>query len=380
MNSLERAQPLIEALYAGAVDPPRWQRFVQRLSDSTGGTAVVLSLELPGAVPGREIYRVGFHEDYIGRFAEYARRGLPWGPMDGPPFDKAFALASENFPDEGLEETKFYREYMKPQGFAPEAPLAHLLAVSESPIPSGIAIYRRVGARPFGAADFDLVNLLVPHLKRAFQISVRLGGIQRERLALMEVLDRIPFGIVLMDEHRQPVIANRASHKIFEQDDGISLGHGGVRAGRPAEDRALRSLIDGVLEAPDGELVPDTYMNVSRTSGGRSFQIMVSPLLEAPADSASRDAAVALFVTDSESRQGTTADVLRALYSLSPAEADLVQLLSSGHSLDEAARLRHVTMNTVRTQLKRVFAKTQTGGQAELVQMVLTGVAAVHED
>ena len=57
-----------------------------------------------------------------------------------------------------------------------------------------------------------------------------------------------------------------------------------------------------------------------------------------------------------------------------------MHLLSSGHSLDEAARLRHVTMNTVRTQLKRVFAKTQTGGQAELVQMVLTGVAAVHED
>ena len=91
-------------------------------------------------------------------------------------------------------------------------------------------------------------------------------------------------------------------------------------------------------------------------------------------------AKVAVFVTDPEHRQVSTADVLRALYSLSPAESELVQLLSSGHSLDEAARIRHVTMNTVKTQLKRVFAKTKTSGQADLVQMVLTGVSAVQED
>ena len=82
----------------------------------------------------------------------------------------------------------------------------------------------------------------------------------------------------------------------------------------------------------------------------------------------------------SSMRDSIQDDVLRALYSLSPAESELVQLLSTGHSLDEAARLRDVTINTVRTQLKRVFAKTQTSGQADLVQMVLTGVAAVHED
>ena len=380
MNSLELAQPLIEALYEGAVDPPRWQRFVQRLSDSTGGTAVVLSLELRGALPGRRAYRVGFHEEYVGVFEQYVTAGLPWGPLRGAPFVKGFGLGSERFPDEGLPETEFYREYMKPQGFAPEAPLAHLIAANESPLPSCVAIYRRVGGRPFGAADFDLVNLLVPHLKRSFEIAVRLGAIQRERLALMEVVDRLPFGIALLDEQRQLVMANRAANKIFAQDEGLSIGPGGIRTGRVSEDRALRSLLEGVLAAPEAELVPDTYMTVTRTSGGRGYQVMVSPLLEAPADSAARDAKVAVFVTDPEHRQVSTADVLRALYSLSPAESELVQLLSSGYSLDEAARKRHVTMNTVKTQLKRVFAKTKTSGQADLVQMVLTGVAAVQED
>ena len=340
----------------------------------------MVSLELPGAVPGRQAYRVGFHQSYVDKFPQHVQKGLPWGPLEGSPFDKSFGLASERFPDEKLPDTEFYRDYMKPQGFAPEAPLAHFIAANESLIPSAVAIFRRVGGRPFGAADFDLVNLLVPHLKRAFQIAVQLGGIQRERLALMEVLDRIPMGIVLMDEHRQPVIANRAAQRIFAQDDGFTLGPAGVRASRPAEDRALRSLVDAVLISPPGKLVADTFMNVTRTSGGRAYPLMVSPLLDAPAESIGRDAAVALFVTDAENRQVSTTEILRALYSLSPAESELVQLLSSGHSLEEAARMRDVTINTVRTQLKRVFAKTQTSGQADLVQMVLTGVAAVHDD
>jgi DNA-binding CsgD family transcriptional regulator len=39
-----------------------------------------------------------------------------------------------------------------------------------------------------------------------------------------------------------------------------------------------------------------------------------------------------------------------------------------------------VSINTARTQLKRVFAKTRTSGQADLVQMILTGVGAIREE
>jgi len=380
MTSLELAQPLIDALYEGAMDPPLWQRFVQRLSDSTGGTAVVLSLHLPGAVPARQTYRVGFHRDYVDTFADYMSKAPVWGPAENSPFDKGFVLASERFPDSKLQDTEFYIDFMKPQGLAPEAPLAHLIATHDSPMPSAIALFRRVGGRPFGAGDFDLVNLLVPHLKRSFEIAVTLGGVQRELLAVTEVLDRIPFGMVLLDKNQQPVVSNRAANKIFEQNDGLSLGADGVHAAQPAEDQVLQDLIDSVLNTPKGELLGDSYMKATRVSGGRSYQLMVAQLLEAPANSVARDAAVAVFLTDAESRQRSTADILQALYALSPAESELVQLLLSGFSLDEAARTRHVTMNTVRTQLKRVFAKTRTTGQADLVQMVLTGVAAVHDD
>jgi DNA-binding CsgD family transcriptional regulator len=380
MQTLERAQPLIEALYEGAVDPPRWQDFAEILSDLMGGAATTLSIQLPGAIHGRHTYRSGFDDRYWPRIEEHLKRGLPWGSLETSPFRKRFGLASERLPDELLVESAFYREFMQPQNLAPEAPLLHLISLSDYWMPSGVMIYRRVDTRPFEAADFDLVNLLVPHLSRAFRIAMRQGGIQRTGIALREVIDRLPMGVVLLDEQHNVVIANRQALRIFEQEDGLKIGRCGLEASLPAQNRELRSLIDGVLAAERGGLVPDTFLMVSRKSGKRAYPIMVSPLLEAPPDAASKDAAVALFISDPEERSFSTAEILQTLYGLSRAESELVQLLTQGFSLEQASRERCVSIHTVRSQLKSVFAKTRTKGQADLVQMILTGVATIRED
>ena len=73
-------------------------------------------------------------------------------------------------------------------------------------------------------------------------------------------------------------------------------------------------------------------------------------------------------------------EVLQGLYSLTQAEAELVGLLAQGLSLEEAARQRSVTMNTVRSQLKQVFSKTDTKRQGQLVRLVLSGVAPIQDE
>ncbi len=59
------------------------------------------------------------------------------------------------------------------------------------------------------------------------------------------------------------------------------------------------------------------------------------------------------------------------LFCLTPGEARLAKCLGEGLSLREAAAEFGVSVNTVRMQLRHVFAKTGTRRQLDLVRLIL---------
>jgi DNA-binding CsgD family transcriptional regulator len=63
---------------------------------------------------------------------------------------------------------------------------------------------------------------------------------------------------------------------------------------------------------------------------------------------------------------------LREQWGFTLAEAQLAQQLMRGCSLEEAAQRVSVSKNTVRSQLRSLFMKTETHRQAELVRVLLT--------
>ncbi len=67
-------------------------------------------------------------------------------------------------------------------------------------------------------------------------------------------------------------------------------------------------------------------------------------------------------------------DTLAALHGLSANEAALAHALSLGETLIEAGNRLHLTPQTARNYSKRIYAKTATRGQADLVRLILTGV------
>ena len=56
-----------------------------------------------------------------------------------------------------------------------------------------------------------------------------------------------------------------------------------------------------------------------------------------------------------------------------------LEYMKIARSLEQVAAKRGVTMNTVRSQLKQVFSKTDTNRQGELVHLVLAGIASIRE-
>ncbi len=382
MSLDQQALHLVERIYAAAVDPEEWWAVSGSLSEAFGDAAVGIALQLPG-FPGSALIYVseGFLPAYRNSFVVHLARGLPWQEARTHNFLGRFGLANEVFPDAEVAETDFYRHWMQPQGLAPVGPIGHTIALEDGRPIAAVAAFRRQGGRAFRGRDLELGDRLVPHLARAFAIHSRFGGAQRERGALAEAIDLLPTGVVLLDARHQCVITNRTAERIFSQRDGLERTGGIPIATSAQENAALQAMIeDAVRSSGPGHDPRAGVMAVSRPSGGRAFPLMVRPLLETPLESTLRDAVVALFITDIDGGGVPRLDVLQNLYGLTKAEAELAELLCEGHALEAAAEMRGVTVNTARSQLKQVFAKTHTSRQGELVRLVLAGIAPIRSD
>jgi DNA-binding CsgD family transcriptional regulator len=379
MNPSERALQLVECIYASVVEPDAWNTFLGRLSEALGGAAIQLALRRPDAPPSPDtIFNCGLDEAYRGVFLKHVIEGLPWSGADSRTFQGRFARASEVHGDSPAHESPFYREFMAPQGLAAEWPICHMIATHEGRPLAGVVIYRREGGRPLGEADLALLDSLVPHLARAYALQSRLANARHQSNALTEVIDRFITGVILLDAEGRSLLMNRSALGILDLRDGIRLERGRVRLDDAREDRGLQAIIADVVGSRDGAHRAGGVLGVSRPSGRRAFPVWVGPLLAPAPGQAADEVRGILFVADPESAQLGPTDVLQSLYQLTRAEAELVRLIAEGCSLEQVAAKRGVTMNTVRSQLKQVFSKTDTSRQGELVHLVLTGVAPIR--
>jgi DNA-binding CsgD family transcriptional regulator len=85
-----------------------------------------------------------------------------------------------------------------------------------------------------------------------------------------------------------------------------------------------------------------------------------------------RPPATAVFVSDPEAPAVPAPEELVDLYGLTLAESHLTVRVASGYSLYEAASQLDITSETARTVIKRVFCKTDTHSQAQLVKLALS--------
>jgi DNA-binding CsgD family transcriptional regulator len=368
------ALPLIERIYEAALEPSRWQEFVAGLSAALRGAPVGFALQLPGFPVTGVFYSSGLSDEMLPTFIGHAVRGLPWEEARRRNFIGRFGLSTEVISDEQLRESDFYREVMVPQGLGPYGPMGHTLALDAGKPASGMAIFSTPATGPFTESDLEFGNLLVPHLA----MSYRLLTDNRRHQALADAIDRFPTGVALLDAHGHVLLANRGAKQIFDLDDGIALDGTALRAASSADDAALRRAIASTVEAAvANRLIETAVLSVTRRSGSRPFPVLVSPLRPHSGEPTWTDAVVVIYVSDLETGVLRRREALRELYGLTEAETQLVELLCQGSSLDEAAGARGVTMNTARSQLKQVFAKTHTSRQSELVRLVISGVASI---
>lgn len=283
-------------------------------------------------------------------------------------------LGSDLLPFDRLVETEFYCDFLRPQK------LHHsigIVVVQERTVNFSLTALRDKRLGPFSADEQRLFTLLGPHLRQALGLRRRLGELEMTLEGLSAALDRMPQGALLLDDRNRPVAVNRRAEELLAEGDGLTLGPMGLAAARSDETALLRRLLH-TGDRGDGDRLRQAggVVKLPRPSLKEPLSVLVSHLA-LPEPLGDHAGLKLVFVTDPEAEPRAPEDLLRALYELTPAEARLTGLLLRGRTVTEAAEELEVTRNTARTHLKRVFSKTGTGRQAELVRLCLRSVAGV---
>lgn len=179
-------------------------------------------------------------------------------------------------------------------------------------------------------------------------------------------LNRLPTGVVVVDEETKVVFTNKQGAEFLASRDGLSIGTNGlVRTNKPKESTELARLIK--ISIDGGEHSVPHALSVSREDSDRPLSVVVAPL---PAGGLGNKVAV-LLVSAPERQKLPSAETVSRLFDLTDAEARLAVALGEGHRIEDAADLMGITVSSARTYLKRIFSKTDVTRQAELVRLLL---------
>jgi DNA-binding CsgD family transcriptional regulator len=235
-----------------------------------------------------------------------------------------------------------------------------------------VSASRNDRAEEFDDHNVAVLQALTPHLRRALQIYRRLSSIgAMDRLA-EKTLERAGLGVLLLDKRLLPVFVNRVAHRIVVARDGLTLDASGLCAARPEERSRLQALVAHAARSLKKIGVePGGALRVSRPSGRRPFEVLVTPLNLPDWPAWSEAVRVVLFIRDPDAGDEPDHALLSDSYGLTTVESEIALALGAGRSANQIADARRISRGTARWYVKRVLEKTQARTQSEVVHRVV---------
>jgi DNA-binding CsgD family transcriptional regulator/PAS domain-containing protein len=280
-------------------------------------------------------------------------------------------LSSEIVAPDVAHQTAIHHELAVPWG------LEYFLFASlgsHDGVSSVLSLGRRIEDGPFTAADIDLLaGALLPHLCRSISVHTSIMSIRQNNALLAAMIDMSPCGIVAFDAGAKPILVNENAAAIFARDNGLALRNGKIRAADSPSQALLDAALAGAIAVGlnQSAALPAPVL-VARQGESLPYKVVFSPLSRRieSFDLPQRTACVAMIHDQSNGEQPDVSNDLAMAFGLSKAESRVCQALLSGKSAQEAAVALHISPNTIKTHLARIFNKTGVHSQTALLQLL----------
>jgi len=351
---------LLLPLFTGIDQEPLWDTFLHRLLARTRAQRVHLFVR-PGGIAGlppikRTIRAHGYAPKEVAFNLEtFSEAGLlPYAALRP---HRVYSLEETMLAD-SPETVRHQREVMR------AASVAHsrfIRIVARGDHNAWLVLLN--DRLDFGAADSALLSSLVPHFALALALMMEMRGLRLRATIAEDALGLIGVGQAIFDTDGRVVLTDEVASAELDMQ---STGRPQIRAG------AAQALIAACREL---STAPREARRTVRFDDRMGKDIL---LRRAPVDVGSTlSGSYSVGLVRQERRENATsaARVAAATLGLSTREGALAEAISQGRSIVEAGAELQLTQETARNYSKRIYAKTGANGQADLVRLLLTGLA-----
>ncbi|WP_295042758.1 helix-turn-helix transcriptional regulator [uncultured Paracoccus sp.] len=347
---------LVELIYAALLGESDWQAFLDRLAKPLPDGKAVLFAQGFGENPGFSALHVGMTDQAMADYGSHFAARNPWIPaMEATRPGKSVA-AHRLCPLEHLARSEFYHDFLVPNDVETSGGLViertedfqfNLTVMSSQTDWDKVDLW---------AAQFDRIS---PHLRRAADFYRRTSFANGLGDLDGSILDALHLGVVIVGSGCRIRTASAMAQQMFGATIGIDPS-GRLRLGCATAQAMLSAMLSLGYDGPQQQriVVGDLALTLIRMQRDRERSLFEGP---------------GVCITLEPLRaKGWHADIdmFSARHRLTPAETRALDGLLSGKTIDQIAREAGRSRETIRSQLKTLYLKTGTTGQADLLRLV----------
>jgi DNA-binding CsgD family transcriptional regulator len=364
MNTNAQLLSLVGDIYDTTFDRALWTATLQRIVEYTGSDSC--GLVTKSATDEIQVtHHVGCKPPFVQTYLDHYGQFDPTHAIRL--FDVGKIHSTEDWvPIDEFRKGRFYQEWAHPQRLEDAASV--LLNNSDD----GFSYFCVMKGGALVDDDFRrTLAPIVPHVLRAVLIGRVLHQQTRIASPIEHTLDELKSAMFLLDGIGNITHANESGRDILDRKDFLRTEQGRLVAADPLLNGILREAVAASILGDGATRSESIALPFVAQDGGR----FVGHLLPLTAGrrretGIAYDATAVLFVTRASLDTTAASDIIKKIFKLTPAEARVLLAVVEFGGVSETSRTLDIAESTVKTHLRRIFTKTDTKRQTDLVKLV----------
>ncbi len=192
--------------------------------------------------------------------------------------------------------------------------------------------------------------------------------LQQQRRALLSALNTLPFGVCIVQADLTVLESNREARRILALNNGLrkdstnrltSINHAAL----------AQAVHQACFTTGDQRDAQRTSLLIDRSVGQHPISIDVMPLRDTSVETVDQFCGAMIAIIDPSIPPPLSTSRISQIYKLSAAEAAICQHIVDGWSNRQIATARHVSIDTIKTQIRSLMHKTSTSHRADLIRL-----------